>query len=138
MRALAGPAVTSIVTALLVLVWIVLPVPPLWSLIAKPVAIVGVVEGTMNTLPIHARSDGLAALRAVVWLVRGRLPSLPVVLYIWRPLALLAMLIGVLVWGVATGHIIPGAPSFIGLVCGILVLVAIPCLALAKLVDPDS
>ncbi len=137
-RALAGPAVTSIVTALLVLVWIVLPVPLLWSLIAKPVAIVGVVEGIVNTLPLHARSDGLAALRAFVWLVRGRPPSRPVVLYVWRPLALIALLIGVLVWGVATGHIVPGAPVFVGLVCGILALAAIPCLALAKQVGSDS
>ncbi len=135
-RALAGPAVTVVTTVLFVLVWVVLPDPPLWRLVAKPVAIVGLVEGTVNTLPIYARSDGMAALRALVWLARvarGRAtpPSPFRALYVWRPLALAVLLVAALIWIKAPGHAAPGSPLFVGLVLGTLALGAVPLVALA-------
>jgi len=107
--ALAGPAVTAIITAALMLVWLVLPVPLSWHLAAKPIAIVGLVEGTFNTLPLHVRSDGIAVLRALLWLIWGDEPSSFAVLYVGRPLVLATVVVGVIFWGRETGNVPPGS-----------------------------
>jgi len=130
-RALAGPAMTIVVTILLVLVWTALPAASPWNLIAKPVAIFGLLEGAANTLPVHARSDGMAALGALVWLVRGRPPSTSATLYIWHPLTLMALLGVTLAWGVVIGSIVPGSSLFTGLALGMLTLGAIALAASA-------
>jgi len=130
-RALAGPAMTIVVTILLVLVWIALPAASPWNLIAKPVAVFGLLEGAANTLPLHARSDGMAALGALVWLARGRAPSACAALYIWRPLMLMALLGVTLTWGVVIGNIVPGSSLFTGLALGMLTLGAIALGAIA-------
>jgi len=130
-RAVAGPAMTIVATVLLVLVWIALPTASPWNLIAKPVAIFGLLEGAANTLPLHARSDGMAALGALVWLARGRAPSACAALYIWRPLALAALLGATLAWGVVIGSIVPGSSLCACLALGMLALGAIALAAIA-------
>ncbi len=130
-RAVAGPAMTIVATIPLLLVWIALPAMSPWNLIAKPVAVFGLLEGAANTLPLYARSDGMAALGALVWLARGHAPSAFAALYIWRPLALAALLGATLAWGVVIGGIVPGSSLFAGLALGMLALSVIALAAVA-------
>jgi hypothetical protein len=84
-RALAGPAVTALIIAVLVLAWHAPALPPLWRLVAATVTVFSLFDLIFNALPVFARGDGTHALRAVLWLLRRRTPEDFAVLYLWRP-----------------------------------------------------
>ena len=84
-RALAGPAVTALIIAVLVLAWHAPALPPPWRLVAATVTVFSLFDLIFNALPVFARGDGTHALRAVLWLLRRRAPEDFAVLYLWRP-----------------------------------------------------
>ena len=93
-RALAGPAVTLLVLIALVLCWHLPALPAAWRLIAAALAVFSLFDLLFNTLPVHPRCDGTHALRALLWLLRGRQPDNAAVLYLWRPTILAAAALG--------------------------------------------
>jgi len=109
-RALAGPAVTALVAVALFCGWRVLPLPPLWRLVAATLLVFSVFDLVFNTLPVHPRCDGTHALRAIIWLLRGREPARFAVLYVWRPIVLAAAVLLCPAAGAFTGFL-PAGPT---------------------------
>jgi hypothetical protein len=93
-RALAGPAVTALVIALLMLAWHARALPQAWRLVAATLSVFSLFDLIFNTLPVHPRCDGTHALRAALWLLRRRQPEDFAVLYLWRPLILAVAVLG--------------------------------------------
>ncbi len=130
-RALAGPAVTALVVAVLFLSWRALPLPPLCRLVAATLMVFSAFDLVFNTLPVHPRCDGTHALRAAVWLLRRREPDRFSVLYVWRPLVLAAALLLCPAAGALTGLLPAGPTAGEGAGAGALALCAVPLGALA-------
>jgi hypothetical protein len=129
-RALAGPAMTALVVGVLLLAWRVFPLPPIWRLIAATLAVFSLCDLVFNTLPVHPRCDGSFALRAALWLVRGREPEPFAVLYVWRPVILAAAALALPAMGTAIGVLPRGPMPFTVAAWCALLLCAIPPLAL--------
>ena len=89
-RALAGPAATALVILSLVAMWRLAPLPPVARLMASTLAVFAAFDLVFNTLPVIYGCDGMFALRAVLWLLRGREPEKFALLYLWRPVVLAA------------------------------------------------
>ena len=127
-RALAGPAMTACVLVAALLAWRVLPLPPLWRLIAASLAVFTLCDLVFNTLPIHPRADGAFALRAALWLARRREPDTLSVLYVWRPLVLAAALLAI--WSLARAaglpYTGPGTTVLVGW-CALALCAVPPC-----------
>ncbi len=131
-RALAGPAATALVVAVLGTVWRLPLAPPAWRLVAATLAVFSLFDLVFNTLPVHPRCDGTHALRALLWLLRGREPAPFAVLYLWRPTVLAAAVLGLCQLGIAVGYQPFGATTTTaGALCA-LALCAVPPLVLAR------
>lgn len=131
-RALAGPAATALVVAVLVTVWHLPLLPPTGRLIAATLAVFSLFDLLFNTLPVHPRCDGTHALRALLWLARRCEPEPFAVLYLWRPTILAAAVLGLCQLAAATGFQPFGAMTLtIGALCA-LALCAVPPLVLAR------
>jgi hypothetical protein len=130
-RAASGPAVTAVVVVLLTLAWHDQALPATVRLIAATQAVFSLFDLIFNALPVHPRCDGTFALRAALWLLRGKAPSDISVLYVWRPLILAAAVVALTwlgqVWGLLGDGTIMGVAAA-GLA---LVLCAVPPVALA-------
>jgi hypothetical protein len=129
-RAVSGPAVTAAVVLLLMLAWHDQALPATVRLIAATQAVFSLFDLIFNALPVHPRCDGTFALRAALWLIRGKAPSETSVLYVWRPLILAAAVLALTwlgrVWGLL------GDGTIMGVAAGLaLVLCAIPPVVLA-------
>lgn len=129
-RALAGPAMTALVVSVWLLAWRVLPLPAMWRLLAATLAVFSLCDLLFNTLPIHPRCDGSYALRATLWLLRGREPEAFAVLYLWRPVILAAAVLCTPALGAAVGVLPGGHMAFTWAACCALALCAVPPLAL--------
>ncbi|HZS90447.1 MAG TPA: M50 family metallopeptidase [Chloroflexota bacterium] len=130
-RAASGPAVTAVVVVLLTLAWHDRALPATVRLIAATQAVFSLFDLIFNALPVHPRCDGTFALRAALWLLRGKAPSETFVLYVWRPLILAAAVLALAWLGRVSGLL--GDDTIMGVVApGLaLVLCAIPPVALA-------
>jgi len=129
-RAVAGPTMSLASLGLLLagqaMTW---PVELRTSLLAA-IAFMGAVE-VVNMLPLHARSDGIVAVHALVWLVRQREPEWFAVLYIWRPLALSVLLLAIAGYAKVGGYLRDGSLATTSVIAGISVLWAVSAAALA-------
>ena len=127
-RALAGPAVTALIVAVLVLAWHAPALPRVWRLVAATVTVFSLFDLIFNALPVFLRGDGTHALRAVLWLLRHRAPEDFAVLYLWRPPILAA---AVLALSRAAVRYLPwdGTAVTVAALCA-LALCAVPPLAL--------
>ena len=127
-RALAGPAVTALIIAVLVLAWHAPALPLPWRLVAATVTVFSLFDLIFNALPVFPRGDGTHALRAVLWLLRRRAPEDFAVLYLWRPPILAA---AVLALSQAAVRYLPweGTTVTVAALCA-LALCAVPPLAL--------
>ena len=131
-RALAGPAVAALAMALWLTLWRGLTLPPVWQLSAITVTMVGLCNVLTDTLPLHPRSDGVQALRAMLWLVRRRQPDRCAVLYLWRPIILAALALAGAPLGAASGFM-PSAPMTTTVAALVaLALCAVPTVVLAR------
>jgi len=131
-RALAGPAVAGLVLTLWLTLCRGLALSPVWQLSATTVTAVGLCNVLVDTLPLHPRSDGVQALRAVLWLVCRRQPDQCAVLYLWRPLILAALAPVFALLGAATG-LIPGGPTTTTVVALVtLALCVVPSAVIAQ------
>jgi len=72
-------------------IWHALPMPSVGRTIAMLATIFSLLETTANALPLHPRGDGTVALRALLWLIDGHEPNRFFVLYLWRPIILIAV-----------------------------------------------
>src|SRR5437763_5715583 len=127
-RALAGPAVTALIIAVLVLAWHAPALPPPWRLVAATVTVFSLFDLIFNALPVFPRGDGTHALRAVLWLLRHRAPEDFAVLYLWRPPILAAALLA-LSWAADRYLLWDTTTVTIAALCA-LALCAMPPLAL--------
>jgi hypothetical protein len=126
-RALAGPAVAALAIALWLTLW---RGPALHEAIT--VTMIGLCNVVMDTLPLHPRSDGVHALRAMLWLVRRREPDRCAVLYLWRPIILAALALAGAPLGAASGFM-PSAPTTTTVAAlAALALCAVPTGVLAR------
>jgi Zn-dependent protease len=127
-RALAGPAVTALIIAVLVPAQHAPALPPLWRLVAATVTVFSLFDLIFNALPVFPCGDGTHALRAVLWLLRRQAPEDFAVLYLWRPPILAA---AVLALSRAAVRYLPwnGTVVTIAALCA-LALCAVPPLAL--------
>jgi hypothetical protein len=131
-RALAGPAVATLAVALWLTLWRGLTLPPTWRLSATTVTIVGLCNVLIDTLPLHPRSDGVHALRAMLWLLRRREPDRCAVLYLWRPIILAALVLACAPLGAASSFM-PSAPTTTAVAALVaLALCAVPTVVLAQ------
>ena len=137
-RALAGPAVAAPAIALWLTLshGLTLPQHPgdgdVWQLSAITVAMVGLCNVLVDTLPLHPRSDGVQALRAVLWLVRRREPDRCAVLYLWRPIIVATLVLAGAPLGVASG-VMPSTPAATMVAAlAALALCAVPAAVLAR------
>jgi peptidoglycan/LPS O-acetylase OafA/YrhL len=131
-RALAGPAVAALAVTLWLTLCRGLPLAPVWRLAATTVTAVGLCNVLIDLLPLHPRSDGVQALRAVVWLGRRRQPDRVAVLYLWRPLILAALALLCPPLGVATGVLPVASAVTAGAALVSLVLCLVPAALLAR------
>jgi len=69
-RALAGPAATALIIAVLVLVQQAPALPRVWRFVAFTLTVFSLFDLIFNALPVYPRGDGTHALRAVLWLLR--------------------------------------------------------------------
>ena len=126
-RALAGPAVAALAIALWLTLW---PGPALHEAIT--VTMIGLCNVVIDTLPLHPRSDGVHALRAMLWLVRRREPDRCAVLYLWRPIILAALALAAAPLGAASGFM-PSTPATTTVAAlAALALCAVPTGVLAR------
>jgi hypothetical protein len=127
-RALAGPAVTALIIAVLVLAQHAPALPQVWRLVAATVTVFSLFDLIFNALPVFPRGDGTHALRAALWLLRRRAPEDFAVLYLWRPPILAA---AVLALSRAAVRYLPwdGTTVTVAALCA-LALCAVPPLAL--------
>jgi hypothetical protein len=126
-RALAGPAVATLAMALWLTLW---RGPALHEAIT--VTMIGLCNVVIDTLPLHPRSDGVQALRAMLWLVRRREPDRCAVLYLWRPIILAALALAGAPLGAASGFL-PSAPTTTTVAALVaLALCAVPTVVLAR------
>ena len=131
-RALAGPAVAALAIALWLTLWRGLTLPPIWRLSATTVTMLGLCNVLVDVLPLHPRSDGMHALRAALWLLRGREPDRGAVLYLWRPLILAALVLACAPLG-STGGFMPSAPTTTAVAALVaLALCSVPTMVLAR------
>ena len=129
-RALGGPAATALVVVGLALAWHSAALPESARLVAATLFVFGFFDLVFNTLPVHPRSDGTFALRAMLWLVQKRQPENFAVLYLWRPVILALVMFVVTRGADSFGYLTQTALVILtGLV---LVLCAIPPLAIAR------
>jgi hypothetical protein len=89
-RALSGPLATASVAGIMLIIWHMLPSSSAWRAVSLPITIFSSLETVVNVLPLHPRGDGAVALRSLLWLIEGREPNQVLVLYLWRPLILIA------------------------------------------------
>jgi hypothetical protein len=131
-RALAGPAFATLAMALWLMLWRGLTLPPVWRLSAITVTMVGLCNVLVDTLPLHPRSDGVQALRAVLWLVRRREPDRHAVLYLWRPIVIAALVLACAPLGAASAFMPSGPATTTGAALVALALCAVPTVVLAR------
>jgi hypothetical protein len=131
-RALAGPVVAALAIALWLTLWRGLTLPPLWRLSGTTVTVVGLCNVLLDTLPLHPRSDGIHALRALLWLLRRREPDRCAVLYLWRPIILAVLVLACAPLGAASDFM-PSAPTTTAVAALVaLALCAVPIGVLAR------
>jgi hypothetical protein len=92
---------------------------------------VGLCNVLVDTLPLHPRSDGVQALRAVLWLVRRREPDRHAVLYLWRPIVIAALVLACAPLGAVSGFML-GPTTTTGAALVALALCAVPTAVLAR------
>ncbi len=90
-QAIAGPTATVVGIGVLFAAWTICPLPFTWHVASMVAIIFAVGIEVFNVLPLHSRSDGMVALYALVWLIHGHEPDRVTLLYVWRPLALSAI-----------------------------------------------
>lgn len=131
-RALAGPSVTALVIGMLLVVSSICPAPFAWRMATMAAIIFTAGVEAFNVLPMHSQSDGTVALYALVWLISGQEPKQFDVLYMWRPLALTAIGLMVLIYSFMANLIPFNWTIFISVAMTTLLLFALPLLMLAK------
>ena len=127
-RALAGPAATTLIIAVLVLVQQAPALPRVWRFVAFTLTVFSLFDLIFNALPVYPRGDGTHALRAVLWLLRRRQPEDFAVLYLWRP-PILAAAVLALSWAADRYLLWDTTTATIAALCA-LALCAMPPLAL--------
>ena len=130
-RALAGPAMTLVIVIVLLVAWLLLPLPIICRVVAATLATFSTFDLVFNTLPVHSRCDGTFALRALLSLIQRRRPDDFVVLYLWRPLILATAALSAPAIAAACGHPLSTAMMTAVAACS-LALCAVPPGALLR------
>lgn len=126
-QAIAGPAATVVGISILLAVWSICPLPLAWHVAAIAAIIFALGVEAFNVLPLHSQSDGTVALYALVWLIHGQEPDRFTVLYIWRPLALAAIILTFSIYNLIA-NIVPFDPMMILSVAILIILLSISSL----------
>lgn len=131
-RALAGPAATVIGIGMLFVVWSVCPIPFLWRVAVVAAIIFATAVEVFNIFPLHSRSDGTVALYALIWLIYNKEPEQFDVLYIWRPLALTAIVLVISIYNFIANFIPVNRIMIISMAITVLLLLTLPLLVFAR------